>query len=144
MSYAREMLDAAPGAAIFEPADLASAIDACGDCVQTCIACADADVAERDVAEMRACIGLCLDCADVCAATLRVLSRQARYDDLMVQRLLQACARACSSCAEECSRHAAHHRHCAVCAESCAVCEQACRKLLDAEALEELQALAGG
>lgn len=144
MSHTREMLDAAPGAAVFDPADLAAAIDACGDCVQTCTTCAEADVAEQDVAELRACIGLCLDCADVCAATLRVLSRQARYDELMVQRLLQACVRACSSSAEECARHASHHRHCAVCEQSCVACERACQKLLEAEALEELRALAGG
>ena len=144
MSYTRDMLDAAPSAGVFDAADLAAAIDACGDCVQACTACADADVTEDDVARMRACIGLCLDCADVCSATLRVLSRQARYDELMVQRLLQACVRACTSCSEECSRHAAHHRHCAVCLEVCTTCERACRKLLEAEALEELQALAGG
>ena len=144
MSHARDMLDAAPSADVFDAAELAAAIDACGDCVQTCTACADADVAEDDVATMRACIGLCLDCADVCAATLRVLSRQARYDALMIQRLLQACVRACTSCAQECANHAPHHHHCAVCEQACITCELACRKLLEAEALEELQALAGG
>ena len=138
------MLDAAPSAAVFDPAELAAAIDACGDCVQACTSCADSSVAEDDVAAMRACIGLCLNCADVCAATRRVLSRQTRYDPLLVQRLLGACVRACASSAAECSRHAEHHRHCAICAEVCAACERACRKLLEAEALEELQALAGG
>ena len=144
MSHTRQMLDAGRSSGVFDLDDLAAAIDACGECVQSCTSCAGADVVEEDVAELRRCIGLCLDCADVCAATARVLSRQGRYDTLMVQRLLQACVRACASSAEECSRHAAHHRHCAVCAEVCTACEQACRKLLEAEALEELQALAGG
>ena len=145
MSHAREMIDAAPASAdFFDPDDLAAAIDACLDCLQSCTACADADLAEDDVADLRTCIGLCNDCADVCGTTARVLSRQARYDTYLVHRLLHACVRACASCAEECERHAAHHRHCAICLETCRACEQACRKLLDAEAFEELQALAGG
>jgi hypothetical protein len=144
VSYAREMIDAAPYATGLDAGDLAAAIDACGDCVQACTACAAADVAEDDVKEMRRCIGLCSDCADVCAATVRVLSRDLRYDPPMVQRLLQACVRACATCAEECAKHAPHHRHCAICLEACRACEQACRTLLDAEALEELKTLAGG
>jgi hypothetical protein len=144
MSHAREMIEAAPFAGGLDADDLAAAIDGCGDCAQTCTACADADVAEDNVKEMRRCIALCSDCADVCTATARVLSRDVRYDPLLVQRLLQACLRACASCAEECAEHAAHHRHCAVCAEACRACEQACRTLLDAEALEELKTLAGG
>jgi hypothetical protein len=144
MSYTREMLEAGPSAAVFDAAELAAAIDACSDCVQACTTCADASLAEDDVAALRACIGLCLDCADLCGTTLRILSRQAHHDALLVQRLLQACVRACATCSEECSRHAQHHRHCAICAQVCTACERACRKLLDAEALEELQALAGG
>jgi hypothetical protein len=144
MSHAREMIDASPYPAEVDAADLAAAIDACGDCAQTCTACADADAAEDDVKELRRCIVLCSDCADVCAATARVLSRDLQYDPPLVQRLLQACVRACASCADECAKHAPHHRHCAICEEVCRACEQACRTLLDAEALEELKALAGG
>ena len=144
MSHAREMIEASPGAPEFDVSELAAAIDGCLDCSQSCTACADADVAEPEVADMRRCIGLCLDCADVCATTARVLSRQTRYDKYLVQRLLEACVRACGSCAAECEQHAQHHEHCRVCAESCGACERACRTLLDAQAFEELDALRGG
>jgi hypothetical protein len=144
MSHTREMLDAGPGPGNLDPDELAAAIDACLDCVQSCTSCADADLAEDDVAELRTCIGLCDDCADVCDATARVLSRQARYDEFLVQRLLQACVRACASCAEECARHAHHHVHCRICEQVCRECEAACRRLLEADAFRELQDLAGG
>jgi hypothetical protein len=145
MSHARQMLDAAPAEVVeFEPGDLTAAIDASLDAAQACVACADACLAEENVADLRACIGLDEDCADVCIATARVLSRSARYDKFLVQRLLEACVRACSSCAAECRRHAEMHQHCAVCAEACAACETACRVLLQAEAFGEVQALAGG
>jgi uncharacterized protein DUF326 len=138
------MLEAAPGRQSLDLDDLAAAIDACLDAEQACTSCADSSVAEDDVAELRTCIGLCSDCADLCGTTARVLSRQLRYDELLVHRLLQACVRACSSCAEECARHADHHDHCRICAETCGACELACRRLLDAEAFQDLQALAGG
>jgi hypothetical protein len=144
MSRAREMLAAAPGEVELGLEEVAAAIDASLDCLQSCTSCADASVNEEDVAAMRKCIGLCLDCADVCDATARTLSRQVRYDKFLVQRLLEACVRACASCADECEKHAAHHEHCRICAEVCRACEKACRALLEAEAFEELQALAGG
>ena len=144
MSHAREMLEAAPDHVDLGVAEVAAAIEGCLDAAQACTACADACLGEADVAALRACIGLDLDCADVCGATARVLSRQTRYDAFLVQRLLHACVRACRSCSEECERHAAHHRHCAICTDACRSCERACLVLLDAEAFEELQALAGG
>jgi hypothetical protein len=144
MTHTREMLDAAPTRGNLDAADLAAAIDACADAAVSCTACADACLHEEDVDAMRACIVLDADCADVCGATARVLSRQPREDVILLQRLLQACVRACTTCAEECERHAERHAHCAICAEACRACEQACRRLLDAEAFEELQALAGG
>jgi hypothetical protein len=144
MSHARKLFDAGPHPADLDPDELAAAIDACLDCAQACTACADADISEDDVADLRTCIGLCLDCADVCGATARVLSRQTWYDEFLVHRLLQACVRACSSCADECARHAHHHAHCRICEEVCRECEAACRRLLEADAFRELQALAGG
>src|SRR5438270_9669245 len=144
MSHTREMLEAVPGVGGFDLEELAAAIDACGDAEQACLACADADLAEDDVASMRVCVELDQDCADICSATARVLSRRTRYDVLLVQRLLQACVRACASCAEECERHASRHRHCAICGEACRTCQRTCEKLLQAEAFEQVQALAGG
>jgi hypothetical protein len=72
-----------------------------------------------------------------------MLSRPAQSDRGVVQRLLQACVRECTICAEECTRHAEHHRHCAICAKACRAGEVACRALLDGEAFEDLEKLAG-
>lgn len=138
------MLDASPTGVPFGVAEVAAAVDACLNCLQTCTSCADSDLVEADVAEMRACIALCLGCADVCDLVARTLSRPAQSDHVVVHRLLRACVRQCTLCAEECTRHAQHHRHCAICAQACRACEVACRALLDAEAFEELEKLAGG
>jgi hypothetical protein len=139
----REMLEASPIAVPLGIAEVTAAIDASLNCLQTCTSCADADLAEEDVGELVTCIALCINCADVCDATARVLSRPAHWDHLVVHRSLHACVRECTLCAEECDRHAHHHRHCAICAKSCRACVQACSALLDAEAFEELQKLAG-
>jgi uncharacterized membrane protein len=137
------MLDASPTGVPLGAAETASAIEACLTCVQSCTSCANADLFEADVAEMRACIALCTDCADVCGLVVRILSRPGQSDQVVAHRLLQACIRQCALCAEECASHAEHHRHCAICAKACRACEAACRALLDAEALEELEKLAG-
>jgi uncharacterized membrane protein len=102
------------------------------DCAQACTGCADDDLSERDIAELAKCIRLNLDCADVCAATVRVISRQTEYDANLTRSLLEACATACKSCGDECHRHAEMHEHCRVCAEACRRCERACRQLLAA------------
>jgi hypothetical protein len=144
MSHARELLDTRPAPGGVDLDELSAAIEACLDVAQACTSCADADLAEEDVAELRMCIGLCSDCADVCAAAARVLSRQIEYDRGLVQRLLETCVRACSSCADECDRHADHHAHCRICAESCRRCERQCGRLLGAEAFQQLEMPAGG
>jgi hypothetical protein len=143
MTDTREILDASPSGVPLGVAEVATAIDACLNCVQACTSCADADLAEDDIHEMRTCIALCLNCADVCEVTARVLSRPAHWEHFVVHRLLQACVRTCTSSADECARHAEHHRHCAICEKACRVCLQTCSALLDAEAFEELQKLAG-
>jgi hypothetical protein len=144
MSHTREMLDVVPRTWRLDRDELAAAIDACADCTQTCTACADASSLEDDVADLQVVIAIDGDCADLCAATARILSRQSYDDVLLIQRVLQACVRACLTCAEECGRHADHHEHCRVCAETCRICAQACTRLLEAEAISELQSLAGG
>lgn len=141
MTFARELLDASPVDVAQEVAEVAAAIDASLSCAQACTACADADLAEDDLAELRNCIALNQECADVCIVTARVLSRPAHCDHFTLDRLLQACSRICRLCAEECHRHL-HHRHCAICEQACLACVQACSALLTAEALEQLEALA--
>jgi hypothetical protein len=144
MSYAKEMLDVAPERGTLDVEAVAAATDATLTAMQSCTACADADLFEDDVEEMRLCIARCEICSDLCATTARVLSRPARLDHVVLHRLLRACVRQCQLCAEECERHAEHHRHCAICEKACRACEQACSELLETEELRELEKLAGG
>ena len=144
MSFAREMLDAAPGPIELDRDALVAAIEACASSAQACTACADSSLAEDDVATMALSIALNSQCADVCTATERILSRPLHPDHVVMHRLLRACVRTCTTCAEECERHAAHHPHCGICARACRLCAKACGQLLEAEAFEELEKLAGG
>lgn len=143
MTDTKDILDTVPTDIRLSTNDLATAIDACLRCAQSCTTCADADLVEKDIDEMRACIALCIDCADVCEVTARLLSRPAHSDHLVLHPLLQACVRVCENCAEECARHAHHHRHCAICERDCRTCARACQALLDAETFQQLQKLAG-
>jgi uncharacterized membrane protein len=130
MSYARQLLDAYPGTLNADAGVLAATIDALSDCAQACIADADDNLREENLAEMVRCIRLCWDCADVCTATLGVVTRQAAYDASVTRPLLEACVAVCKSCGDECERHAHRHEHCRVCEQACRRCEQACRELL--------------
>lgn len=139
MTDTKDILDTVPTRSRLSSDDRAVAIDACLRCLQSCITCADADLVEKDVDEMRRCIALCIDCADVCDVTARLLSRSAQSDELVLLHVLQACVRVCENCAEECARHAQHHRHCAICERHCRRCAQACHALLDSGIFEGLR-----
>ena len=128
----KEILESHPAPAQLDRDLLARCIDECLACLQTCTACADADLAEDDIAEMRRCIRLCLDCADVCDATLRLLSRQTDYDPATTRAQVAACWEACAICGHECERHAQHHEHCRICGRVCRRCERSCSAVLDA------------
>ena len=129
----RRMLDAYPRAITIDRDLLVECIAACSDCAQACTHCADACLSEPDVASLVRCIRTDLDCADVCAATGRVISRQAERDAGISRALLEACMTACRACGEECESHAQHGmEHCAVCAERCRRCEEACGRLAGA------------
>jgi uncharacterized membrane protein len=119
MSYARQLLDAYPGSVTADAGVLAATIDALSDCAQACIADADGDLREQNLAEMVTCIRLCWDCADVCNATLGVVTRQTARDASVTKPLLEACIAICKSCGDECERHARHHEHCRVCGQAC-------------------------
>ena len=144
MTVARDMLEASPVPISLGLDAVAEAVESCMISAQACASCANSSLAEDDVAEMRRCIALCDVCTDVCTTTLRQLSRPFEAEHVVTHRILGACVRACSDCAEECERHAAHHRHCAICAKECRACARACGKLLEAEAFQELEKLAGG
>ncbi len=100
MSYARQLLDTYPGTLYADAGVLTAAIDALSDCAQACIADADADLSEQNLAEMVTCIRLCLDCADVCTATAAVTSRQTAYDATITRPLLEACRNRKPCCRE--------------------------------------------
>ena len=132
MSYKMPMLITIPRTSNLDISVLVATIDALDDCARACVADVDSDLNEQNLSELVKCIRLCLDCADVCAATVRVTSRQTEYDAGVTRPLLEACAATCKSCGDECERHAQMHEHCRVCAEACQRCEQACRELLAA------------
>ena len=132
MSYKMPMLITIPRTSNLDIGVLVATIDALDDCARACIADADSDLNEQNLSELVKCIRLCLDCADVCAATVRVTSRQTEYDATLTKSLLETCTATCKSCGDECERHAQMHDHCRVCAVACRRCEQACRELLAA------------
>jgi hypothetical protein len=123
------MLDTHPSGISLNRDAIARAIDATLTCSQRCTACADACLAEPDVAEMAHCIRDDLDCADICQTTSRVLTRRTHPDTQLVRSLLDTCVMACRTCAATCAEHRDHHAHCAICADTCAACEQACSAL---------------
>lgn len=143
MTDTKDILDTVPTPSRLNGEDRAAAIDACLRCLQSCTTCADADLVEKEIDEMRRCIALCIDCADVCDVTVRLLSRSAQSDELVLLRVLQACVRVCENCGDECARHAHHHPHCAICERHCRTCAQACQALLHGEPLQGLQKLSG-
>ncbi len=103
--------------------DLALDPDALVACVQTalaaasaCTVCADACLAEDDVASLRTCIRRDLDCADIAGTTASVLARQVALDPGLVRVVLEACTVAAKRCAAECELHAGMHEHCRLCA----------------------------
>ena len=130
MNHVQDMLRTHPGERQVNIEPLATAIEACFNCAQTCTACADACLGESQVQELTACIRLNLDCADICATTGRLITRQTAVDQRLWRDQLQACITACEVCGTECQQHANMHDHCRVCAEACRTCAEACRDLL--------------
>lgn len=128
--HTREMIATHPDVQGSVNATLVEAIDALYDCAQTCTSCADACLAEKEMAELRQCIRLCLDCADVCAAAATVANRRTGSDEEVIRRMLDASITACRACGEECQRHAGHHEHCRICAEACLHAGVACQDAL--------------
>jgi hypothetical protein len=126
-----EMISAHPDRALDADA-LVACIEAAHDAAAACTACADACLAEDDVAELRTCIRRDLDCADIATTTASVLSRQVAMDLGLVRVVLEACAVAAKRCAVECELHAEMHEHCRLCAQACGTLYAASRTLLEA------------
>ena len=125
----REMIAAHPSPPLVDADALARCIEECFTCEAVCTSCADASLGEDDIGELVGCIRDAVDCADVCAATGRILARQAS-GGAYLRPALDVCTQACRVCAEECERHAQHHEHCRLCAEECRRCEDVCNEVL--------------
>ena len=108
---------------------LATAVRHAMFCSVICTSCADACVAEEEVAEMRQCIRLTSDCADVCAMLARLGTRRTGTNEILLQEALQLCVTACDLCAEECERH--DNDHCRRSAEMCRETSRDCKAALD-------------
>jgi hypothetical protein len=104
---------------------LINCIEECYACARACAVCANACLVEESV-HLTHSVRLNLDCAEVCSTMASVATRQTGPTELVVRRMLDACAAACRLCGDECGRHAQIHEHCHVCAEACRRCEQAC------------------
>ena len=107
---------------------LARCIEACFDCAQVCVACADASLAEPSVAHLGRSIRLNLDCADACAATGQMLTRRTPANAALLRRMVETCAELCRACADDSDRHGVDHEHCRLSAEACLACERVCRE----------------
>lgn len=111
---------------------IAQVIQACYECAQVSVGCADACLAEESVANLRDCIRLNLNCADICTATGKLVARQTRPDAKLWQAMLNACIQACRSAAAECAKHQDKHEHCRICREVCERCADLCQQALSA------------
>ncbi|CAN5567330.1 hypothetical protein BH20VER1_BH20VER1_18240 [soil metagenome] len=131
MSYIKQMFDSHPVTPSSDRAVAIECITASYSCTETCNACADACLGEKEVAHMVDCVRSCTDCADVCLATARIISRFTRTDKTLAGAQLRACIQACEICASTCEQHAAKEEHCRVCAEACRRCAKACAALLE-------------
>jgi hypothetical protein len=125
-----EMIKSHPDVAL-DPDALVACIEAAQTAAVACTACADACLAEDDVAGMRTCIRRDLDCADIARTTASVLARQVAMDLGLVRVVLEACAVASKRCAVECELHAEMHEHCRICAQACEELYSASRSLLE-------------
>ncbi len=125
-----EIVKSHPGSTTEAALPLVQCIEACFDCGQTTVACADACLAEPVPGDLARCIRINGETSDIAIVTGRLLSRRLPSNPLIWERQLEACAVAARMCGEECERHAASHDHCRVSAAACRKCETAVNALL--------------
>lgn len=129
MQHLQDVLRSHPAAIGATGGRLLEATAHAARCAQACAACADACLAEPDVAGLVQCIRLDLDCADLCGAMATMGLRRAGGTAATLatlRGLVDLCVDACRACAEECERHAERHEHCRACAAQCRQCADAC------------------
>jgi hypothetical protein len=130
MTHTTDIVGTHPVESRVDRAVVERCIEALMDCSQVCTTCADACLAESNVADLQHCIRLDMDCADVCAASARLLSRLTEPDWTLLRAQLQASVLATRLCAQECHKHADHHEHCRVCEAACLAAGKACTDVL--------------
>jgi hypothetical protein len=130
MATPKEMLETHPRRPEKDLQLVADVHERLSACMDSCLICADACLAEDMVKELVRCIRLNQDCADVCRATLGIMARMTDPDGQLLRAQLQACIEACRICGEECEKHAEMHEHCRLCADECRQCEASCSRLL--------------
>jgi hypothetical protein len=108
--------------------DLAGALQAFAEAAALANTCADACLAEPDVAELTSCIALDHLVVDSCELAGRVLGRRRLVG--AEQHVLALVLVATEASALECGRHDAH-AHCGACAAACGRAAAAARALLD-------------
>ncbi len=109
--------------------DLAGALGTFAEAAGLANTCADACLAEADVADLVDCIALDRLVSDSCELAGRVLGRR-----LLVgaeQHVLALVLAAAEACAKECNRHGTVHAHCGACAAACERAASVARALSD-------------
>ena len=101
--------------------DNRAVLDALARCAAACETCADACLAESDIAMMVPCIRLDRDCADICRLTAAFIARGSDH----AAHVLKECMEICQKCHAECVNH--QHEHCRQCAAACQACLEACK-----------------
>ena len=96
-------------------------LEALANCAAACETCADACLAESDIAMMVPCMRLDRDCADICRLTAAFIARGSDH----AAHVLKECIEICQKCHAECAQH--QHEHCQQCAAACKACLEACK-----------------
>lgn len=132
MHHIAKILQSHPKPQGVDPERLHEILASVSECALSCLACADACLAEETVDQLRSCISTDQACASVCNALSHLLLQQTAPDKAILKAAAQACESACRRCAKACEMHAQMHAHCAHCAQICRECEAHCRELAGA------------
>lgn len=128
MDVAAQMLEAHPQPRGVDHATLAIAIEALNDVVTAATSCADACLAESNVADMVDCARACQDAADVAGALARVLARTGPTPQ-GTRSLVNATAKLLGEAGAIADRHGQHDKHCRISAETITRGQQALASL---------------
>ncbi|MDJ1467707.1 MULTISPECIES: four-helix bundle copper-binding protein [Xanthocytophaga] len=104
--------------------NLNTLVESLARCIHGCERCATGCLNEADTPLVRTCIATALDCADACSLTLKLISRESKHWN----HLLQLCVHICKDCEKECGKHSLEY--CRECAEICHYCAETCEQYM--------------